>query len=178
MTGADSEESPVDDNRPAAEVFYAAANGYCDFIERTGETDLRTFIGKLEQYLSQLAWTAVALPDVTPSSRPDVLPVSEAAMNPISRALAAMLGAHDSYRQVYDPFESTDYDVVGGSLSDDLADIYRDLKRGVDEWYEADSVGQRDIVWEWRFGFESHWGQHLLSASRVVYWLCHRHVIP
>jgi hypothetical protein len=178
MTGAELEESPLDDNRPAAEVFYAAANSYCDFIERTGETDLRAFVAKLEQYLSQLAWTAVALPNVAPSSRPDVLPISEAAMTPISRALAAMLGAHDSYRQVYDPFESAEHDVVGGSLSDDLADIYRDLKRGVDEWCDADSVGRQDIVWEWRFGFESHWGQHLLSALRVAHWLRHRHMMP
>jgi hypothetical protein len=177
MTDADSKQPGfADSTNAAAMAFYAVAGGYCEFIETTVKTDLAPFLAKLERHLSQVLCAAVALPGATPSDRPDLTPISGAAMTPILRSLGTTLGVNDVYRQVFDPFEANERDVVAGSLSDDLGDIYRDLKRGVVEWSDAGPVGQQDIVWEWRLTFESHWGQHLLSAMRAVYWLRHRHM--
>ena len=53
--------------------------------------------------------------------------------------------------------------IVDGSLSDDIADIYRDLIAG---FVPFDSGDVGEAVWEWRFGFDSHWGRH---AAHAVY---------
>jgi hypothetical protein len=43
---------------------------------------------------------------------------------------------------------------------DDLLDLYHDM-RVVEDLFEAgDEVGAR---WDFRFGFENHWGEHALS---------------
>ncbi len=50
-------------------------------------------------------------------------------------------------------------------LSDDLADIYNDVKVGL-VLYRRGHVA--DAVWEWRFNFKIHWGAHLTSAQRAI----------
>jgi hypothetical protein len=50
-------------------------------------------------------------------------------------------------------------------ITDDIGDIYRDLRRGL---YQADSGRPDEAVWEWRFSFETHWGSHVTNAIRVM----------
>lgn len=70
----------------------------------------------------------------------------------------------DLYWDVFDPLEEEA--PVLNSLSDDLADIYRDIKEGL-------ILHRRELiveaVWEWRFGFQFHWGAHLTGAQRAVH---------
>ena len=53
--------------------------------------------------------------------------------------------------------------VVDGSLSDDIADVYRDLRNG---FLPYDSGDAGEAVWTWRTEFESHWGRH---AAHAIY---------
>jgi len=54
-----------------------------------------------------------------------------------------------------------------GDLADDLADIYRDVSEGLSLW---DAGHLREALWTWVFSFETHWGQHLVDAQRVLHW--------
>lgn len=54
-----------------------------------------------------------------------------------------------------------------GSLADDLADIWRDLRAGLDA-LEGGSQWQ-DVAWEWRFGLQTHWGRHAVEALRALH---------
>jgi hypothetical protein len=76
----------------------------------------------------------------------------------------------DYYWDVTDPFRVSagQPGVAVGDLSDDLADIWRDLKEELVS-LEA-GVPAEDVVWHWRFGFWSHWGQRVVNAMRVL-WL-------
>lgn len=52
-----------------------------------------------------------------------------------------------------------------GDLHDDLADIWRDVRHGLDHY----RAGERDEAsWQWRFSFRSHWGYHAGEALRVL----------
>ena len=70
----------------------------------------------------------------------------------------------DLYWQVFDP--TKDSEAIYGSLADDIADIYRDLKEGLDDIHLARA---EDIIWEWRLGFSSHWGKHAIDALRTIH---------
>jgi Domain of unknown function (DUF5063) len=85
---------------------------------------------------------------------------------PLYSSLTIKLGAvWNQYREVFDPYDESIDKVVTGSLADDLSDIYVDLRQGEDFW----SHGLFDeAVWQWRFGFESHWGEHATSALRAI----------
>jgi hypothetical protein len=53
-----------------------------------------------------------------------------------------------------------------GLLSDDLADIYVDLREGIVNRTVGRAVD--DVIWEWRFTFTINWGRHALDALRVL----------
>jgi hypothetical protein len=68
---------------------------------------------------------------------------------------------------LYDPVVGPHADSAGiGSLSDDIADIYRDVVSGL----RAFETGRRAAaVWEWGFGFRHHWGEHATGAIQALH---------
>lgn len=75
----------------------------------------------------------------------------------------------DLYCEVFNPtVVDPDNNKSGvGSLSDDLADIYRDVVTGL----RAYERGERaEAVWVWSFLLHSHWGAHATSAIRALHW--------
>lgn len=82
----------------------------------------------------------------------------------LSRRISEKLGDADYYRLIFDPYQADP--PVTASLADDVADIYRDLRGG---FALLEPGGMRDgAVWEWRFGFDSHWGRHAAHALYAV----------
>jgi hypothetical protein len=74
--------------------------------------------------------------------------------------------------EVFDPYAEPPEAVVLGSLADDVGDIYLDLADGLELWAAGNLAA---AVWEWRFGLESHWGQHLTGALRAIHALALKH---
>lgn len=70
--------------------------------------------------------------------------------------------------QVFDP--TKDREAIYGSLADDIADIYRDLKEGL-VLHHSGLASPNDILWDWRLGFYSHWGKHSMDALRTIHFL-------
>lgn len=54
-------------------------------------------------------------------------------------------------------------------LWDDLADIYRELYTGLTLWNLSTTESKIEASWKWRFGYDSHWGNHLFRASKTVH---------
>ena len=52
-----------------------------------------------------------------------------------------------------------------GDVSDDLTDIWKDLKTGLLMWNEGKHAS---AVWEWHFQFTCHWGSHAVDALRQI----------
>jgi hypothetical protein len=75
----------------------------------------------------------------------------------------------ESYWEVFDPYKLDQ--PVAGSLSDDLLDVYRDVRRGLALW---ESPHDAAAIWEWRFSLESHWGDHAVDALRALHRSCGR----
>ena len=80
-------------------------------------------------------------------------------------------GEFDHYREVFDPYDWTDDEPGVGSLTDDFLDIYRDVNRGL---LPYDRGEHGSAVWEWRFHFDIHWGDHAVDALRALKRACYR----
>ncbi|MBX3215757.1 MAG: DUF5063 domain-containing protein [Labilithrix sp.] len=76
---------------------------------------------------------------------------------------------HEVYWEVFDPYEESV--PVAGSLSDDILDVYGDVRRGLWHWEKGNMA---DAVWEWRFSFDTHWGDHAVDALRALHRACRR----
>ena len=80
--------------------------------------------------------------------------------------LSAQFGkAWDKYRDVTDPYDSSSTEANYGWLSDDLTDVFADLASGVAAW---DAGYRGHAIWELKFSFERHWGQHVLGALVAI----------
>jgi len=67
---------------------------------------------------------------------------------------------------VFDP--TKDSEAIFGSLADDIRDIYRDLKKGL-ELKKTYPSQPEAAIGEWRFGFYSHWGKHAIDALLAMH---------
>jgi hypothetical protein len=79
------------------------------------------------------------------------------------------------YWVYFDPILKPDseQEAVVGDLADDLADIYRDLKSGLSIWENQLGIQVPEIVWNWKFLFQAHWGQHAIDAMRALHQIVH-----
>ena len=86
--------------------------------------------------------------------------------SPMGRIMDVLKG-HDLYYEVFDPVN--DRDALSSTLSDDLSDIYTDLRRPLIKYDSSDEANQRSAIWDWKFTFQIHWGRRLVDAMRPIH---------
>ena len=134
--------------------FYIKAKQFCYLLEKMQVFDLNQ-CKKLIAEMMDIYKMALTLTDVE-SETSDVPEVK------IDR-LGISFGEYDAYWEIYNPYECDN--AVCGSLSDDFADIYNDLKIGI-LLYEDKNVN--DAAWQWKWSFDNHWCYHVADALRAL----------
>jgi len=147
-----------------ASEFAEVARRYCEMcdqgnVSEDSQAAMRDFLS----VLASLCATAARLPDVEPSDRADV-------ERPARPVRLPSFDGHDEYRECFNPIDM-EAQPVTATLSDDLGDIYVEVKHGLCMLERGTEDDVRDALWNWRFSFESHWGEHATGALRALYWL-------
>ena len=150
------------------EQFISLVREYISTLEGiSNKTVPHSFLSKCRLLLLQIYTLGVQLPDVEPEeiefSKNDY-------PSPIS-SIEILLGKYDMYNEVFDPIY--DNEIVGASLSDDLADIYQDLK---DPLIDFDNNKKNDAIWSWKFNIQGHCGDHLVDSLRAIHRLVNDHM--
>jgi hypothetical protein len=149
-----------------SDLFAGLAQQYVVLIDKHEGHDLRSFVAQLHPLLVELYRAALLLPAVEPTEDDQPNRIGMEEWTKIFQSLGAKFGARNQYSEMFDPYDSADEEPVKPALSDDLADIYHDLKQGLDRW---NSGKKEDAIWHWRFLFESHWGRHASDALRPLH---------
>ena len=106
------------------------------------------------------------------SSRTQRVLASARSLTTTGRRSSPILGtasaAGAAYFNVSDPYDEANHEPVRMSLADDLADIYRDVKNGLLAEQAVAAARPNDVLWTWRFDFESHWATHAADALRAL----------
>ncbi len=163
-------------NRESVEVvnkFIETAREYIELVDRHEELGKEKFLNECLKTLPLIFHYAVQLPIV----EPDTTEISEREPDSDYKAFADFLGEDDGSNQVWDPVgddgvtkEEGEWEVIYHSLADDLLDIYSDLKNPMMAIDHRSGAQMNDAVWEWKFGFQNHYGYHLASAIKALYW--------
>ena len=141
--------------------FAELAREYGDIVDRAGALGRDAFLLAIEPRIARLYASAAELPRVDPEGESGLEFAVDVALT--LKQLEALLAGRDSFRVVFDPWSGDE--PVHSSLSDCLADIYHDLREGL----AAFEAGYPDeAVWEWRFGWEIHWGRHAWEALAAL----------
>jgi hypothetical protein len=157
-------------NDPISE-FTVQARDYCALIEDGPAPNSWMFAQACLMQLLLLYQLALQLPHAGPDSD-DLLPRIEYETWNLVREKIAKRLARDYYWAVFEPLEQELPEAIAGSLSDDLADIWRDLKPGLDVIDAGTTTSPNDLAWEWRVSFETHWGAHAVGAIAALHALC------
>jgi Domain of unknown function (DUF5063) len=153
--------------------FAEVAKKYCAAVDSARGVDRDDLVLKIYRLLPLLIGEAINLPVIESSenddrTRPKGARTSQEQWNELYSLLKEKLGDWNLYSHVFDP--TKDREAIYGSLADDLADIYRDLKEGL-VIHNSDLAPPNDILWGWRILFYSHWGDHAMNALRTIHFL-------
>lgn len=148
------------------------ATEYFKVIEKSTLLSRRQFLERAQGLVADLYRLALSLPRVEPDTADWPRDrISNEQWWVIFNQLSQRLREANIYWLVFDPAEPKDHEAITQTLSDDLADIYRDLKNCMpSDGFEAfDS----DALWSLRFSFETHWGHHAVNALAAIHALLH-----
>jgi hypothetical protein len=82
-----------------------------------------------------------------------------------------LLGEHDSFYEVFDPNIQFGDETVTASISENLVDIYQDLKDFVTAYSIGNEEVMNDTLSECIYHFNEFWGQQLVNVLRAVHML-------
>jgi hypothetical protein len=165
----------ISERKPVLE-FIDIATKYCTLIEsRENMSRIKLFQGAFI-ILPQLCHCGMRLPEVYrfPDYKKRGIPNDKYMV--ILHSLHDKFKEWDLYKKIFDPYERKDKEWNYGSLADDVADVYRDIKPGLQEWDSSDAADRRYSIWDWSFLFEHHWGHHATGAFQTLYFLLYWHI--
>ncbi|WP_163712026.1 DUF5063 domain-containing protein [Mangrovibacterium lignilyticum] len=150
--------------------FVTVANEYCKFIESAGSMDTRDMLSKIQKILPLVYLKTSMLPEFE-SSEEIVLEkfVSEVDYSYLQQRILNMLGTHDDYQEVFDRDMQFSEEPLTASISENLADIYQDLKDFVLSYRTGDELVMQESLWECIDNFKNYWGQKLVNSLRAIH---------
>ena len=147
--------------------FVAEARRYCALIENEDGSGPSAFEKECLTVLLRLYQQMLLLPSADPNHPELHERISHDEWQTV-RTRTAQRIEHDVYWEVYEPFADEKPDPIQGSISDDLADIWHDIKMGLSIFDSQKPNCVKNAVWHWRFSFGSHWGYHVAGAIRAL----------
>ena len=150
--------------------FVAVANEFCKYVEHASELKGDELLKILQRILPLMYLKSSFLPQLEPFFEDgNEKFVTEADWTAISDTLKEKFGTADDYVEVFDDkIKETDGPVVS-RISENMADIYQDMKDFLLLYQTGTREVMNDAVWECRMNFESFWGQKLVNSMRAIH---------
>jgi hypothetical protein len=168
----------------AIHQFARSAEAFCALMENQKTLSNTAFTKQCAAALAALIHDGIAMPPVD-SDFYDVIDDDDEALTTVDthrtftspqiyQAVIARFKTLDSYHEWFDSYDTDS--AVTTSLSDDLDDIYADMRRGL-EYYRigTDNAVLRAAL-EWQIHF-SHWGEHVTGALKPLFWIMARDLL-
>ncbi|MCK4630495.1 MAG: DUF5063 domain-containing protein [Bacteroidales bacterium] len=150
--------------------FVTVANEYCSFIESAGQLEKPDFILKIQKLLPLLYLKASLIPEMeSVLDEGNEKFVTEQEYDFVKDQVQTHMGELDDYSEQWDPKISDNTEPVITNISENLADIYQELKDFVSLYSMGTTEIMNDAVWECRMNYENYWGQILVNALRVIH---------
>ena len=150
--------------------FVTVAAEYCGFIERSRGTDRKTFVDTALKILPLLYLKASLIPECELIGEDDLeVFVTEDDYEMVRRAIAHVLGPQDDYLEVFHPDMAYSDSPIKKCISEDLADIYQDLKDFICVFQLGMNVTMNDSLYVCKEHFAEFWGQRLVNTMRALH---------
>lgn len=150
--------------------FVAAANEFCKYADQAAKLKGDELLKIFQRILPYMYIKASLLPELQPVFEDgNEKFVTEADWNRVHNMLKEKFGSADAYVEVMDLRASDTEPEVAASISEDLTDIYQDIKDFLLLYQTGTPEVMNDAVWECRMNFENIWGQKLVNSLRAIH---------
>jgi hypothetical protein len=150
--------------------FVAVANEFCKYAERASELKGDELLKILQRILPLMYLKASLLPQLNPFfDDGNEKFVTESDWVRINATLKEKFGTANDYLEVFDEKIVESEGPVLSSISENMSDIYQDIKDFLLLYQTGTSEVMNDAVWECRLNFESFWGQKLVNSMRAIH---------
>lgn len=150
--------------------FVTVAAEYCGFMERVRQTNRTTFVDTALKILPLLYLKASLIPSCEVIGEDDLeVFVTEEEYEWMRMSVAHVLGAQDDYLEVFLPDMAYSDTPIKKCISEDLADIYQDLKDFIGAFQSGLNVTMNDSLCVCKEHFEEFWGQRLVNTMRALH---------
>ncbi|MGD0342906.1 MAG: DUF5063 domain-containing protein [Bacteroidales bacterium] len=150
--------------------FTAVAAEFCKYAEHASELKGDEMLKILQRLLPLLYLKASLLPQVEPFFEDgNEKFVGESDWTAIQESFRQLLGTADDYLEIFDEKFEISEAPIPSSISENMADIYQDIKDFLLLYQTGTPEVMNDAVWECRMNFENLWGQKLLNSMRAIH---------
>jgi hypothetical protein len=150
--------------------FVAVANEFCKYAEHASELKGDELLKILQRILPLMYLKASLLPQLDPFFEDgNEKFVTEADWTDINESLKEKFGTANDYLEVFDEKINETEGHVVSSISENMADIYQDMKDFLLLYQTGTGEVMNDAVWECRMNFENFWGQKLVNSMRAIH---------
>jgi len=150
--------------------FVAVANEYCKYAEHASRLKGDELLRILQRILPLMYIKASLLPQLNPYFEDgNEKFVTESDWIGMHETLRNKFGTADDYLEVFDDKTNETEGPVISSISENMADIYQDIKDFLLLYQTGTAEVMNDALWECRMNFENFWGQKLVNAMRAIH---------
>lgn len=155
--------------------FVTIVNEFCAFLEKVNQLTRVEIVEKTQKFLPLLYLKGSLLPTIeSVYDEANEKFVTETDYNYIYRNLQEKLARFDDYLEVFDIRMNESETPVVASVSENLADIYQDVKDFLMLYRVGTNEIMNDAIWECKNNFEEYWGQKALNSLRAIHNLLYK----
>lgn len=150
--------------------FVTVAKEYCSFVESANNLDRKQFVTIATRIIPLLYLKASVLPKVENELDDSIeKTVDEMVYAQIQDGISGKLGRFNDYLEVFNPdMQRSDTPIIS-YISEDMADIYQDLKDFISAYRIGVNEIMNDALADVVNNFELFWGQKIVNTLRALH---------
>jgi hypothetical protein len=151
--------------------FVTVANEYCHWVEGCSEYSRKEFVNVSLKLLPLLYLKATVLPKTEMELEDSFIEkvVDENLYQHVLESVRIKLGRFNDYLEVFSPDIQRSDGPLSATVSEDLADMYQDIKNFLESYKSAATEIMNDALYELTENFEVYWGQRLVNTLRALH---------
>jgi hypothetical protein len=155
---------------PAAIEFAAVATEISVFFEKVKSFEKTDFLQRTAKLLALLYLKTSMLADIEPQSDEELEDfVTEQDYDIVRQNISKLLGENDIYLETFHPDMPLSDTPIAVFISEDIADIYQDLKNFALRYQIGNEAVMNDALAVCRINFREFWGQKLVNCLRAIH---------
>jgi hypothetical protein len=150
--------------------FVAVANEYCKYAEHASELKGDELLKIMQRILPLMYLKASLLPLLEPFFEDgNEKFVTENDWIELNDVLREKFGTANDFTEVFDEKADESGGPIISAISENMADIYQDIKDFLLLYQTGTTEVMNDAIWECRMNFENFWGQKLVNTMRQIH---------